>query len=108
MESDKASGYLQLENARIRWYLSLDYNDLPGQFKENGQTTYRSITIDSEDFEFSEGFSDLHTRTYQKILTGEGFGLEESKRSIETVYTIRNSSPVGKKGDYHPFLNNLK
>jgi len=108
LEYDKASGYLELENARIRWYLSLDFNDLPGHAKENGQRTYRSITIDGEKFEFSDGFTDLHTLTYQKILAGEGYGLEESKKSIETVYTIRNASPVGLKGETHPILKNLK
>ena len=108
LKYDKASGYLELENARIRWYLSLDFNDLPGHAKENGQRTYRSITIDGEEFEFSDGFTDLHTLTYRKILAGEGYGLEESKKSIETVYTIRNASPVGVKGDTHPFLNKLK
>ena len=107
LERDKAAGYLELENARIRWYLSLDYNDLPVQAKESGQRTSRSIIIDDEEFEFSEGFSNLHTLTYKKILAGEGYRLEESKKSIETVYTIRNARPVGLKGYYHPILKNL-
>lgn len=108
LEKDKASGFLDLENARVRWYMSLDKNDLPEPIKGNGQRTYRSITIDGEEFEFSDGFTDLHTISYQKILEGQGFGLEESKRSLETVHTIRNATPEGLTGDYHPFMKNLK
>jgi len=108
LQYDKASGYIELENARIRWYLSLDKNDLPEKVKGNGHRTHRSIIIDGEEFEFSDGFADLHTLTYTKILAGEGFRLEESKKSIETVYTIRNARPVGLKGSYHPMLKNLK
>ncbi len=102
LEEDKASGYLELEQARIRWYLSIDADDLPAAVKEKGQRTFRSITMDDEEIEFSDGFTDLHTQTYQEILDGNGYPLEESKKSIEVVYTIRNAEPVGCKGDYHP------
>ena len=102
LEESKASGYLELEQARIRWYLSIDANDLPAEVKKKGQRTYRSITMDDEEIEFSHGFNDLHTQTYREILAGNGFGLEESKKSIEVVYTIRNAEPVGCKGDFHP------
>ncbi len=102
LEEDKASGYLELEQARIRWYLSIDADDLPATVKEKGQRTFRSITMDDEEIEFSDGFTDLHTQTYQEILDGNGYPLEESKKSIEVVYTIRNAEPVGCKGDYHP------
>ncbi len=102
LETGKASGYLELEKARIRWYLSIDANDLPAEVKEKGQRTYRSIIIDNEEIEFSEGFTDLHTETYREILAGNGFSLEESKKSIEVVYTIRNAKPVGCNGDFHP------
>ncbi len=102
LEEDKASGYLELEQARIRWYLSIDANDLPAAVKEKGQSTFRSIIMDDEEIEFSHGFADLHTHTYQEILAGNGFPLEESKKSIEVVYTIRNAEPVGCKGDFHP------
>jgi UDP-N-acetyl-2-amino-2-deoxyglucuronate dehydrogenase len=102
LEESKASGYLELQQARIRWYLSIDANDLPAEVKEKGQRTYRSITMDDEEIEFSHGFNDLHTQTYREILAGNGFGLEESKKSIEVVYTIRNAEPVGCKGDFHP------
>lgn len=96
---DKASGLLELENASVKWFLSLDKKDLP-----QGDKTFRSITIDGEEIEFSEGFTDLHTISYKEILEGRGFGIDESKASIETVYEIRNSAPVGLKGEYHPFL----
>jgi len=103
-EPSKAAGYLELQNARVRWLLSLDYNDLPAWVKESGKRTYRSITVDGEEFEFSEGFADLHTETYREILSGRGFGLNDALQSVITVYTIRNSKPVGLTGDYHPFL----
>ena len=103
-ESHKAAGYLELENARVRWFLSVDYNDIPSAIKEKGQRTYRSITVDGAEIEFSEGFTDLHTMTYKEILAGRGFGLKEARQSVETAYTIRNSTPVGLKGEYHPMV----
>lgn len=102
-ESSKNAGFLKLERANVRWFLSVDYNDIPNEIKEKGQRTYRSITVENEEIEFSGGFADLHTLTYQEILKGNGFGLEETKRSIETVFNIRNAAPVGLKGEYHPF-----
>jgi UDP-N-acetyl-2-amino-2-deoxyglucuronate dehydrogenase len=104
LEADKAAGLLELENARIRWFLSLDYNDLPSSAIRKGQRTFRSILIDGEEIEFSEGFTDLHTLTYKEILAGKGFGLQEARQSVEIAYTIRNSKPSEPKGDYHPFL----
>jgi UDP-N-acetyl-2-amino-2-deoxyglucuronate dehydrogenase len=101
LQPNKASGYLELEKAHVRWYLSLDHNDLPQAAKENGKRTYRSITMDQHEIEFSEGFTDLHTKSYEEILAGRGFGMMEAKASIETVYTIRNSNPVGLKGECH-------
>lgn len=103
-EPNKAAGYLELENARVRWFLSLDNNDLPTSVKEAGQRTFRSITIEGEKIEFSEGFTDLHTLTYGEIIAGRGFGLKDARQSVITAYTIRNSKPVGLLGDYHPFL----
>ena len=104
LEPHKAAGYLELENARVRWFLSLDYNDIPVNLRESGKRTFRSITVNDEEIEFSEGFADLHTMTYKEILAGRGFGLKEARQSVETAYTIRNSKPVGLKGEYHPFL----
>lgn len=107
-EPNKAAGYLELENARIRWFLSLDQNDLPTPTLEKGQHTFRSIVIESEEIEFSEGFTGLHTMTYKEILAGRGYGLNDARQSVETAYTIRNSKPVGLIGDYHPFLKRIK
>jgi UDP-N-acetyl-2-amino-2-deoxyglucuronate dehydrogenase len=106
-EFNKAAGYLELERARIRWFLSLDYKDLPESLKAAGKRTFRSITVDGEEIEFSEGFADLHTSSYKEILAGNGFGLEESRQSVETAYIIRNARPVGPKGDYHPMLKTI-
>ena len=106
-QSNKAAGYLELENARVRWFLSLDYKDIPAKFKAAGRRTFRCITNDNEEIEFSEGFTDLHTLTYREIIAGKGFGLDDARQSVETAYTIRNSTPIGLKGDYHPFLKKL-
>ena len=101
LQPNKASGCLELEKARVRWFLSLDYNDLPRTVIEKGKRTYRSITMNDQEIEFSEGFTDLHTKSYEEILAGRGFGMMEAKASIETVYTIRNTIPVGLKEDCH-------
>jgi len=104
LEKHKAAGFLELERARVRWFLSLDYDDIPKGVQEKGLRTYRSITVEGEEIEFSGGFTDLHTLSYQDILSGGGFSLEEARNSINTVYQIRNATPLGKRGDYHPFL----
>lgn len=100
----KAAGFLELENANVRWFLSLDYNDIPEKFKADGKRTFRCITVDNEQIEFSEGFTDLHTLTYREILAGRGFGLNEARHSVEIAYTIRNAPQAGLTGDYHPML----
>lgn len=105
-EKNKASGFLELERARIRWYLSIDSEDLPLEVKEKGIRTFRTLTMNGRSVEFSDGFTGLHTLVYKDILSGGGFRLADTRKSIETVYEIRNLHPVGKKGDYHPFLNN--
>ncbi len=101
---NKVSGFLQLERARVRWFLSVDYNDLPQNIKEKGQRTYRSILIEGKELEFSSGFTDLHTQTYNGILNGNGFGLDDAMNSIITAHDIRNCQPKGLVGDYHPLL----
>ena len=100
----KAAGYLEYEHARVRWFLSVDVEDVPEAQRNAGQRTYRSITVDGEEIEFSGGFTDLHTRSYEEILAGRGFGLEENRTAIATVATIRGAIPIGLTGDYHPFL----
>ncbi len=89
-QPNKVSGYLELEQARVKWQLSLDMNDIPKKLLEKGQRTYRSIKIEGEEIEFSSGFTDLHTVAYQQILEGNGFGLEDARNSIEIVHKIRN------------------
>ncbi|SPY08750.1 Gfo/Idh/MocA family protein [Oligella urethralis] len=103
-EDTKAAGYLEYENARVRWFLSVDFEDVPQAQKEAGQRTFRSITVDGEEIEFSGGFTDLHTISYEEILAGRGFGLEENRTAITTVSEIRNASISPLTGDYHPKL----
>lgn len=105
---NKAAGYLELENARVRWFLSLDQNDLPSSAVEKGQRTFRSIKVNGEEIEYSEGFTDLHTLTYKEILAGRGFGLEDARQSVDIAYKIRNARPEGLTGDYHPVLKTIK
>ena len=99
---DRAAGYLEFERARVRWFLSINYDVLPNDIKAKGQRTYRSITIEGEELEFSGGFTDLHTKVYQGVLDGEGYGLDDARQAIEIVHNIRNSEPIGLKGEYHP------
>ncbi|GAB5555138.1 MAG: Gfo/Idh/MocA family oxidoreductase [Saprospiraceae bacterium] len=99
---DRAAGYLEFEKARVRWFLSISYDTIAKEIRKTGARTYRSIQIEGEEFEFSGGFTELHTRSYEELLAGNGFELEEAKPSIEIVQTIRNSEPIGLKGDYHP------
>lgn len=102
-EKNKAAGYLEFEKARVRWFLSVDFNDVPDEIKAKGQRTYRSISVEGKEIEFSGGFTDLHTQTYQNILKGNGYGLEHAVNAIEIVHNIRNKQPIGLHGDYHPF-----
>ncbi|NND34088.1 MAG: Gfo/Idh/MocA family oxidoreductase [Saprospiraceae bacterium] len=99
---DRAAGYLKLKKARVRWFLSINYDCLPDEVKARGLRTYRSIKIEGEEFEFSGGFTELHTKSYESILAGHGFGLEENRTAIQIVHDIRKSNPVGLVGSYHP------
>ena len=101
------AGFMRLKHARVRWFLSVIYDYIPDEIKEKGQRTYRSITVDGEEIEFSGGFTDLHTKSYEEILKGNGFGLQEARNSIEIVSTIRHLEPVGLKGEYHPFCKKV-
>ncbi|HEY0028244.1 MAG TPA: Gfo/Idh/MocA family oxidoreductase [Allosphingosinicella sp.] len=103
-EPTRAGGYLEYENARVRWFLSVESNDLPDAQQAAGQRTFRSIAVDGEEIEFSGGFADLHTRSYELILDGKGFGLEENRCAIATVTHIRNAAPAPLTGDYHPMV----
>lgn len=98
----KAAGYLEYARARVRWFLSLDVDDVPAAERAAGRRTFRAIRADGVDVEFSDGFTDLHTRSYEEILAGRGFGLEVNRVAIETVETIRTATPVT-RGEMHPF-----
>ncbi len=86
----QAAGFLELERANINWRLSIEESHLPSESREKGNRTFRSIVIDGQEFEFSDGFADLHTASYRKILAGEGFGLGETLKAIELAHHIRN------------------
>ena len=103
-----ASGYLEYERARVRWFLSIDANNLPANAVKGEKLTYRSITIENEELEFSGGFTDLHTQSYQRILDGKGYGVEENRAAIETVEVIRVAPLVENPANPHPLLSKVK
>jgi len=107
-EHKKAAGLLELKKARVRWFLSLDRDDLPIKQNKIDNKSYRSITIDGEEIEFSDGFENLHTQSYQNILDGHGFTMKDTLPAIEIISTIRHATPIGLKGDYHPLLKQSK
>jgi UDP-N-acetyl-2-amino-2-deoxyglucuronate dehydrogenase len=90
----------------VRWFLSVDVNDVPTAERAKGKKTFRAITMNAEEIEFSDGFTDLHTRSYEEIISGRGFGLEENRVAIETVAHIRNT-PIQYSQDVHPFVRNI-
>ena len=100
---DRAAGYLEFDSARVRWFLSINYDTIPDDVKATGKRTFRSMEVDGEQIEFSDGFTELHTTSYQDILNGGGFRIDASKQAIEIVHDIRTKEAVGLKGDYHPF-----
>ncbi|MBS1595907.1 MAG: Gfo/Idh/MocA family oxidoreductase [Bacteroidetes bacterium] len=100
---DRAAGYLEFERARVRWFLSINSDTIPAALRAAGKRTYRSMNIEGKEIEFSDGFTDLHTRSYEQILSGNGFGLMEALPSIQIVHDIRHQVPIGLQGDYHPF-----
>ena len=102
-EHDRSAGLLTLKSARVRWFLGINADTLPKDVREKGQTTYRSLKMEGNEIEFSEGFKDLHTKSYEMILQGNGFRLQEAMPSIDLVHQIRVEEPIGTKGDYHPF-----
>lgn len=100
---DRAAGYLEFEKAKVRWFLSINADTVPADILAQGKRTYRSVNIEGEELEFSDGFTDLHTVSYQHILDGKGFRIGEARTAIEIVHAIRTAHPVGLSGDYHPF-----
>ena len=106
-QADANAGYMRLKNANVRWFLSVNYDYIPENIKNSGKRTFRSIKVDGDEIEFSDGFTDLHTKSYEHILSGEGFGLDEARNSINIVSSIRKMSPIGLKGEYHPFCKKV-
>ena len=99
---DRVAGYLELEKARVRYFLSINGETLPPNAVAGEKRTFRTLHIDNEEFEFSQGFTELHTKSYEEILAGRGFGIEDARPCIEIVHEIRNAKPIGLVGDYHP------
>ena len=107
-ENRKIGGFLELKNANVEWFLSIDKNDLPAEALNSGQPTFRSIIIEDEEIKFSEGFTDLHTKVYEEILAGKGFGIDDVRPSIKLVHEIRNSKiSNGGSGAFHPFIKKI-
>mgnify|MGYP000061574538 CR=1 FL=1 len=104
----KAAGFLQLERANVRWFLSIDSNDLPFEPEPGQPMTHRSIQVDGKAFDFAKGFTDLHTESYKKIFNNEGFGLEDAFPSIELTASIRTAKEEELVGDYHPMVKKIK
>ncbi|HOV55518.1 MAG TPA: Gfo/Idh/MocA family oxidoreductase, partial [Bacteroidales bacterium] len=104
---DRAAGYLELEKARVRWFLSINSSDLPEKAIIEGKRTYRSILLNNEEFEFSEGFTELHTMSYKEILAGRGFTPEDVRASIELAHSIRNATPNIHHGELHPIAKQI-
>ena len=102
MNHDRVSGYLEFRQARVRYFLSINALCLPANAVQGEKKTYRTLNIDGEEFEFSQGFTELHTRSYEEILSGHGFRISEARPCIQIVSDIRRSTPIGLKGDYHP------
>jgi UDP-N-acetyl-2-amino-2-deoxyglucuronate dehydrogenase len=105
-DARRAGGFLECENARIRWFLSVECSDLPEAAVN--KTTYRSLTIDGEEFEFSDGFTDLHTRSYEEIVAGRGFSIEDARMSIEIVSKFRNAEIDRARGECHPYVVHIE
>ncbi len=99
---DRVAGFLELQRARVRYFLSINADTLPDEARQQAMRTWRTILVDGEAFEFSNGFTDLHTTSYERILSGQGFSISEARPCIQIVHDIRNARPIGLKGDYHP------
>lgn len=104
---DRASGFLRLEKARVNWFLSINYNSVAEAIPTNGARTFRSITVEGKEIEFSEGFTDLHNLSYQSVLAGKGFGIQEAAQAVDIAYSIRNAQPIGLNGNEHHPLAEL-
>jgi len=100
---DRAAGLLELKKARVRWFLGINPHLLPESIQKNGERSYRSLSINNKEFDLDGGFTELHNKSYEEILKGNGFRITETEKSISLVHEIRNLKPVGLTGEYHPF-----
>jgi UDP-N-acetyl-2-amino-2-deoxyglucuronate dehydrogenase len=103
-EPTRMAGHLELQRATVRWFLSTDRSDLPFVPEPGGRSTYRSITVDGEDMEFTDGFANLHTQVYERVLAGRGFGIAEARPSIELAHRIRHAKVTTPRISPHPML----
>jgi UDP-N-acetyl-2-amino-2-deoxyglucuronate dehydrogenase len=102
-QHDRAGGTIEFSKAKVRWFLSINEHTLPESAIRQGKRTYRSVKLEGEEIEFSDGFTELHTQSYQQILAGNGYGISDTRKALELVYDIRNKTVTGLKGDHHPF-----
>lgn len=102
---DREAGLLELERARVRWFLSIAAETLPESARQKGARTFRSLRIGGEEFEFSDGFADLHSESYRHILNGRGWGLADARPGVALAHDIRNAMPSGDLSDAHPLIN---
>jgi UDP-N-acetyl-2-amino-2-deoxyglucuronate dehydrogenase len=102
-DNKRMSGFMELQNANVKWFLSTDRNDLPEETSKKGVSTFRSITVDGEEIQFSEGFTDLHTRVYEETLKGNGFGIDDARPSIILVQKLRSANTINDIDNIHPF-----
>lgn len=107
LNADHAAGYLELEHARVRWFLSINYQHIPEEIRKAGKRTYRSITMGKDEIEFSEGFTDLHTVSYGEILAGRGYGLKDAAPAITVAHDIRHGEIVKDRERAHPLLHKV-
>lgn len=107
-EPTRSAGFLELEHARVRWFLSTNRDDFPQEAERGKSEAYRSIVVNGNEIDFSSGFTDLHTKSYQEILSGNGFTMQDARPAVEIVSTIRQATPIGLHGDYHPLLKRSK
>lgn len=106
-DNEKTGGYIELKNAEVQWFLSIDRNDLPQEAVSQGKPTFRSITVDGQEVQFSDGFTDLHTKVYEEILAGRGFGIEDARASIQLAHQIRNTEISSKTDTAHPAIKKI-
>lgn len=102
---DRAAGYLEFDRARVRWFLSINYDTIPTDVRVSGGRTFRSFLVDGEEIEFSDGFRDLHTKSYEAVLQGEGFGLDDAEEAVRITYDIRNAKPKGFADNSHRLVS---